>query len=163
LDDEAKLAEVLNRCEGAFQCDCRGVGTDWFTKQLQSIARKLLGTASLIASPSEMEADFYDTINNAMERSVGNVRLRVWTPKSAKVISVKQMLPEILPLTDRAKPIDNQTTDYPTGAWAQESRDYYFAVELPPGEVGEEMLAAKIKVVYEEGQQLRESATSRIL
>ncbi len=33
--DEHQLEKVLSSCEGVFQCDCRGVGTDWRVKQLR--------------------------------------------------------------------------------------------------------------------------------
>jgi secreted protein with Ig-like and vWFA domain len=39
--DEERLKSVLQLCEGVFQCDCRGVGTDWRVKQLQQISNKL--------------------------------------------------------------------------------------------------------------------------
>src|SRR5205807_3906803 len=29
-----QLEAVLARCEGRFQCDCRGVGTDWVVNEL---------------------------------------------------------------------------------------------------------------------------------
>jgi uncharacterized protein YegL len=151
--DEAELDQTLQRCEGAFQCDCRGVGTDWQPKQLQKIALKLLGTAMIIPEPSGVEADFRAAIQNAMGRSVDNVRLRLWTPKSAKVLIVKQMSPEIVVLTDRAAQIDGQTQDYPTGAWGRESRDYYVAIQVATGDIGDEMLGCRPSIVYNEGGQ----------
>ena len=155
--DEGPLGATLAQCEGVFQCDCRGVGTDWQVKQLQKIAHKLLGTAQIIASPSGLASDFKAAIQGALSRGVNNVRLRLWTPKSARIVSVKQMSPDILLLTDRKAPVDAQTNDYPTGAWAQESRDYYVAIEmLTPGEVGDEMLACRPSLVYEAGGQTQE-------
>lgn len=165
-DDEIALTTALGRCEGVFQCDCRGVGTDWQVKQLQKIASRLLGTAHIIAEPSGVEADFKATIEGAMRRAVGDVRLRLWTPKSARIVSVKQMSPEISVLTDRRMPVDAQTFDFPTGAWAQEARDYYVAIELTtPGAVGEEILAARPSIVYSEGGQMQEvkAPNARIL
>ena len=156
-NDEAELEATLAKCEGVFQCDCRGVGTDWQVKQLQKIARKLLGSAQIIAAPSGMAADFRAAIQNALSRAVNNVRLRLWTPKSARVVSVKQMSPDIAVLTDRKVPVDAQTGDYPTGAWAAESRDYYVALEmLTAGDVGDEMLACRPSLVYEAGGQTQE-------
>ena len=38
-------------CEGSFQCDCRGVGTDWGVSELRRIASALLGTVDIIADP----------------------------------------------------------------------------------------------------------------
>ncbi len=164
--DEARLDGVLDRCEGVFQCECRGVGTDWQVKQLQKIAGKLLGTAQIIAEPAGMEADFAQAIGAASGRGVGNVRLRLWTPKTARVVAVKQMSPEIAVLTDRGTPVDAQITDYPTGAWGAESRDYYVAVEMnAPGDIGDEMLAARPSLVYDAGGATQEvkNPAARIL
>ena len=37
--------------------------------------------------------------------------------------------------------------DYPIGAWGAESRDYHVSVAVPPGALGEEMLAARVSVI----------------
>ena len=164
--DEDRLDTVLARCEGVFQCECRGVGTDWQVKQLQKIAARLLGTAQLIADPAGMEADFTRTIGAASQRGVGNVRLRLWTPKTARIVSVKQMSPDIAVLTDRGVAVDAQNTDYPTGAWGSESRDYYVAVEMnTAGDEGDEMLAARPSLVYDAGGLTQEvkNPAARIL
>ncbi len=147
-EDEGPLELALQKCEGVFQCDCRGVGTDWQPHQLRKIAGRLLGTAQIIAEPAGMEADFQSAIHGALGRAVGDVRLRLWTPKSARILACKQMSPEIAVLTDRFSQVDAQTRDYPTGAWGGESRDYYVAVELTAGDVGDEMLGCRASVVH---------------
>lgn len=152
-EDDVRVTIALNQAESVFQCDCRGVGTDWQPKQLQKIAQKLLGTAMIIPDPTGVEADFRAAIQNAMGRAIGNVRLRLWTPKSAKVLVCKQMSPEILVLTDRATRIDPQTLDFPTGAWGNESRDYYIAIELTAGAIGDEMLGCRPSLIYQDGGQ----------
>lgn len=158
-EDDVRVTLALNQAESVFQCDCRGVGTDWQPKQLQKIAQKLLGTAMIIPDPAGVEADFRAAIQNAMGRAIGNVRLRIWTPKSARVLVCKQMSPEILVLTDRATQVDPQTLDYPTGAWGSEARDYYIAIELAPGEIGDEMLACRPSIVYQDnGQETKVAA-----
>ncbi len=166
VGDEMRLNGVLSRCEGVFQCECRGVGTDWQVKQLQKIAARLLGTARIIAEPAGMEADFAQAIGAASGRGIGNVRLRLWTPKTARVVAVKQMSPTIEVLTERGTPVDAQSSDYPTGAWGEESRDYYVAVEMnTAGDIGDEMLAARPSLVYDEGGAIREvkNPAARIL
>jgi len=165
-EDEARLVNMLNQCDGAFQCECRGVGTDWQVKQLQRIALRLLGSAKIIAEPEGIEADFKETLQNNLSRAVSDVRLRLWTPKSATIVAVKQMSPEIATLTDRRIPVDAQSGEYPTGAWGTESRDYYVAIEFSsPGEVGDEMLACRPSIAYMDGGQLQEfkPAEARIL
>jgi uncharacterized protein YegL len=158
-EDDLQVNYALTQAEPVFQCDCRGVGTDWQPKQLQKISQKLLGTAMIIPDPSGVEADFRAAIQNAMGRAVGGVRLRLWTPKSAKILVCKQMSPEILVLTDRATQVDAQTQDFPTGAWGSESRDYYIALELAAGDIGDEMLGCRPSIVYQEaGQEVKATA-----
>jgi Mg-chelatase subunit ChlD len=158
-DDRAGLESALAVCEGVFQCDCRGVGTDWQPRELQKISSKLLGSAMIIAQPAGIEADFRAAIKAAMARSIGGVRLRLWTPKTAKVIACKQVSPEIVVLTDRSTQVDAQTLDFPTGAWGKESRDYYVAFEIASGEIGDEVLACRPSIVYtENGQDVKSPA-----
>nr|MBA3920462.1 hypothetical protein [Nostocaceae cyanobacterium] len=132
-----------------FQCDCRGVGTDWRVPQLQHIASKLLGTTDIIPDASMIEADFQAILAKAMSKDVSDVSLRLWTPQSAKVLFCKQVSPDIVDLSHRAKTIKPQVVDYPTGAWGkQESRDYHFCIEVNPGNVGDEMLAGRASLLY---------------
>jgi hypothetical protein len=147
--DEQRLSAVLQLCEGVFQCDCRGVGTDWRVKQLQQISDNLLGTTDIIPNASMIEADFRAILAKAMTKSVSDVALRLWTPQGAKVLFCKQVSPEIVDLTHRAKSVKAQILDYPTGAWGKsESRDYHFCIEVKPGEVGDEMLAGRASLIH---------------
>jgi uncharacterized protein YegL len=147
--DEQKLKTVLQQCEGIFQCDCRGVGTDWRVTQLQLIAGKLLGTTDIIPNASMIEADFRAILEKAMSKDVTDVAMRLWTPQGAKVLFCKQVSPDIVDLTHRAKPVKNLIVDYPTGAWgSNESRDYHFCIEVNPGNVGDEMLAGRASLIY---------------
>ena len=68
-----ELDRVLDECEGRFQCDCRGVGTDWQVSELRRIASKLLGTVDIIAEPEGLAADFRAMIENAMGKATGHV------------------------------------------------------------------------------------------
>ncbi len=147
--DEKQLQQVLQKCEGVFQCDCRGVGTDWRVAQLQQIGNKLLGTTDIIPNPQMIEADFRAILEKAMSKNVSDVAMRLWTPQGAKVLFCKQVSPNIVDLTNRAKVIKPQIVDYPTGAWGnQESRDYHFCIQINPGNVGDEMLAGRASLVY---------------
>lgn len=147
--DEYNLITILQRCEGIFQCDCRGVGTDWRVKQLQQISAKLLGTTDIIPTANQIEADFQNILATAMSKDVSDVSLRLWTPQDAKVLFCKQVSPDIVDLTGRAKVVKNQVCDYPTGAWGKnESRDYHFCIQVQPGNVGDEMLAGRASLIY---------------
>lgn len=146
--DEKRLESVLQSCEGLFQCDCRGVGTDWRVSQLQQIATRLLGTTDIIPNPSMLEADFQAILDRAMSKQVNNVAIRLWTPQGATLRFCKQVSPEIVDLSDRATSVKTQVLDYPTGAWGgQESRDYHFCIQVNPGNVGDEMLAGRASLI----------------
>ncbi|MBF2073483.1 MAG: VWA domain-containing protein [Synechococcales cyanobacterium C42_A2020_086] len=146
--DENALAAILKQCEGVFQCDCRGVGTDWRVAQLQRIADKLLGTTDIIPDASGLEADFQAILQKALTKTISDVHLRLWTPQGAKVLFCKQVSPTIVDLTGRAKPVKPQVVDYPTGSWSvNEPRDYHFCIEVPAGNVGDEMLAGRASLV----------------
>ena len=67
----------------------------------------------------------------------------------AKVKFCKEVSPEIVDLTGRARELKPQLREYPTGAWGKdESRDFHFCIEVPPGAVGEEVLAGRASLVY---------------
>jgi len=147
--DDDKLINILQQCEGVFQCDCRGVGTDWRVDQLRLIADKLLGTTDIIPNAAMMEADFQAILEKAMGKAISDVSMRLWTPQGAKVLFCKQVSPDIVDLTQRAKVVKPQVLDYPTGAWGnKESRDYHFCVQVNPGNVGDEMLVGRASLIY---------------
>jgi hypothetical protein len=164
VSDEHQLQEALAHCEGVFQCDCRGVGTDWKVPQLRQIAGKLLGTTDIIATPAQIEADFQGILQKALGKTVVDVTLRLWTPQGAKVKFCKEVSPEIVDLTGRAKEVKPQLREYPTGAWGKgESRDFHFCIELPPGAVGDEVLAGRASLVYSAQGVETKVAEARIL
>jgi hypothetical protein len=152
---DAALAEV----EGRFQCDCRGVGTDWQVSELRRIASRLLGTVDIIALPSDMAEDFRALMQSAMGKSTGNVSLRVWTPQGAAVAFVRQVAPAIEELTGRGAQVNPLTADYPTATWGAEARDYHLCINVPPREAGEEMLAGRVSLI--EGDETRGQALIR--
>jgi hypothetical protein len=156
-EDEGGLAVELDRCQGIFQADCRGVGTDWEVPQLRAIADRLLGTAQIIPDASGIEADFKDAIERALGRGIGNVRLRLALPKSGKVavVQVKQMSPAILDLTPQGVAVEPCVLDYPLGAWAAgESRDVHVSLEMPAGQLRDEMMLGRPSVVFGRPEQL---------
>lgn len=142
-----ELQRVLDRCEGRFVCDCRGIGTDWVATELRKIASTLLGTADGLERPEELPAVFRAMTSAAMGKSYASVALRLWTPAGAKVRFVKQVFPQVEDLTGRRAEVSARVGEYPTGAWGVESRDYHLSVEVEPAGVGEEMLAARVSLV----------------
>jgi hypothetical protein len=145
-----ELAEALAECEGSFQCDCRGVGADWVVSELRTIASALLGTVEAIRGPEDLTADFTATMERAMARGTGNVALRVWTPVGARVDLAQQVSPTLEDLTARRVGVSDLEGDYPTGAWGDEKREYHVSIEVPAREIGDEMLAGRIKLVVDD-------------
>jgi hypothetical protein len=154
---DAALAEV----EGRFQCDCRGVGTDWQVSELRRIASRLLGTVDIIAEPEGMAEDFRTMMRAAMGKTTGNVSLRVWTPQGATVAFVRQVAPTIEELTGRGVQVNPLTADYPTATWGAEARDYQLCINVPARQAGEEMLAGRVSLV--EGDDTRAQALIRAI
>jgi hypothetical protein len=145
-----ELAAALAECDGVFQCDCRGVGADWVASELRTIASALLGTVEAIREPEDLTADFTATMERSMARGTANVAIRIWTPVGARVELVQQVNPTIEDLTQRRSDVSDREGDYPTGAWSDEARDYHVTIEVPAREVGEEMLAGRIKLVVDD-------------
>jgi hypothetical protein len=148
-EEPEDLDRVLAACEGNFQCDCRGVGTDWEVDELRKIASALLGTVDIVAQPEDLAADFRTMIEIAMGKGTNNVALRLWTPQGASVAFVKQVAPRIEDLTTRSVAVNELTADFPTGAWGSESRDYHLCIRVPAHDVGDEMLAGRVSLVVD--------------
>jgi len=155
-ETDEQLDEVLTELEGRFQCDCRGVGTDWRVSELRRIASTLLGSVDIIAKPGDIAGDFRALMETAMGKATGNVSLRLWAPQGANIAFVRQVAPTIEDLTDRAVPVNDLTSDYPTATWGRESRDYHVCINVQPRDAGEEMLAGRISLV--EGDETRAQA-----
>ncbi|MFB7759687.1 vWA domain-containing protein [Streptomyces xiamenensis] len=151
-EEPERLREALARCAGHFTCDARGVGTDWEVKEVTQIAGALLGSADIVAEPTGLTADFTAMMESVMGKEVGDVSLRLWTPLGAGVRFVKQVAPAVADLTGRRTEAPPRAGDYPTGAWGAESRDYHLALHVPPCDVGQEMLAARVSLVRAGGE-----------
>ncbi|WP_435844421.1 vWA domain-containing protein [Streptomyces hygroscopicus] len=146
-EEPERLRAVLDACAGRFTCDARGVGTDWEVEEVTGIASALLGTADIVADPAGLRADFTRMTKAAMGKEIADVSLRLWTPKGAEVVYVKQVAPAVEDLTARRVEAGPRAGDYPTGSWGEESRDYHVCVRVPAAETGREMLAARISLV----------------
>ena len=161
--DAGDLEQTLAACESRFQCDARGVGVDWQPAQLRQISDRLLGTVDIIPEPAGIAADFQAILAKAMGRAVSEATLRLWTPQGAVVQYCKQVSPEIVDLTDRARidPASPQVREYPTGAWGHEARDYHLCIKVKPGAVGQKMLAGRVSLLV--GAKDEKAAEGQVL
>ncbi len=142
-----QLTQAIYDATGFFQCDCRGLGDRWQVGEVRRIASALLGTVDLIPEPERMADEFRRLIRAAMARGIASVQLRVWAPQGAQTLFVKQVAPTLEDLTSKRTPVNPLTSAYPTGAWADETRDYHVAVRLPAKSVGQEQLASRVQIV----------------
>ena len=148
----AELAAAVDACRGLFQCDCRGVGTDWEVDEMRGIATALLGTVDIVADPEDLAEDFRAMIAGSLARSLPDVKLRLWSPQGASIESLRQVAPEVLDISATARPSGPLTQDYLLGGWAPgESRDYHLRIKVNPGGVGDEMLAGRVSLVLVDG------------
>ncbi|MFD3508804.1 VWA domain-containing protein [Nocardia sp. NPDC058666] len=141
------LATELDRAEGLFVCDCRGVGDDWVAQELRTIASKLSGDADIVADPKDLAADFAAMMRSSAARVIPELTLKVWTPAGARVRMVKQVAPVLEDLTGRRTDVGAQLGEYPLSSWAAEEREYHLQIELEPAAPGREKLAARLSVV----------------
>ncbi len=151
-----QLTASIAAASGLFQADCRGVGDRWQVGEVRRIASALLGTVDLIPAPENMAEEFSRLMRASMARGVSSAELRVWAPQGAQVLFVKQVSPTLEDLTLRRREVNPLTGGYPTGAWADEARDYHVAVRLPARSVGQEQLASRVQVAL--GEQVVASA-----
>ncbi len=144
------LTRAINAVRGRFQCDARGLGSAWVVDEVRRIAEALLGTVDLIRSWSDMAAEFEQMMSASMAQGVADATLRVWAPQGAEVMFVRQVAPRLEDLSARRYEVNALTGGYPTGAWADETRDYHVAVRLPAKNVGAEQLAARVQLAIGE-------------
>ena len=134
--DEHETPEALEASSaaaaGVFQCDCRGVGTDWSVPELRRVATTLLGSVEIIADPADLTSDFQRAMREAMARSVSDLHLCVWAPKGAEIAFLKQVAPELRELSGARTQPGALTWDFATGAWGRESRDFTSLSESRP-------------------------------
>jgi hypothetical protein len=155
-EDVEDLRAALTRCNGAFQCDCRGVGVDWEVAELRQIATALLGTVDIVAEPEELAADFTRLMRSAMARRTADVALRVWVPRGTAIAVMRQVAPTIEDLMARGVRLDDHTVEFTTGAWSAEARDYHVAVSVVPRAIDDTILAGRINLVVD-GQVVSQS------
>ena len=146
-EPRAELSKAISDVTGRYQCDARGVGAIWEVAELREIATALLGTVDLIRNPADIAEDFRQLVAASMSKGVADAELRVWAPQGAQVLFVRQVSPTVEDLSARRTTINPLTGSYPTGAWADESRDYHVAIRLSAKAIGQEQLAARVQIV----------------
>ncbi|MFF0865545.1 VWA domain-containing protein [Nonomuraea sp. NPDC003560] len=145
---------VLQGWSGKFVCDSLGVGDDWVPAELRKVAEAMLGSFEFVRNQSDLAEFFRRVTQTSMSKTVADLSLRVWVPQTAKLKFVKQVSPTLLDLTGKRTDVNPLTGDYPTGSWGQEEREYHLCVEVPPGQIGQEIRAGWVKLVRPDTQDV---------
>ncbi|MGW0433615.1 VWA domain-containing protein [Micromonospora sp. NPDC003197] len=139
----SELEAALAASAGRFTTDCRAIsdrpGVDtWRGTELLRIADALGANPVVpVEDLDRLAGEFTDIISAAMSQRVGDVRLRVRTSALATVRFVKQVHPTIADLTELGERVDEQTIEYPIGAWGDGHRDYHIGLSVQPMAAGE--------------------------
>ncbi|WP_188190138.1 vWA domain-containing protein [Nonomuraea sp. SYSU D8015] len=141
------FASVLAGWSGKFVVDCLGVGDDWVPAELRKVAEAMLGTFDFVRNQGDLSEYFRRLTQTSMSKTVAELSLRVWVPQTARLKFVKQVSPVLLDLTGKRTDVNPLTGDYPTGSWGTEEREYHICVEVPPGQIGQEIRAGWVKLV----------------
>ncbi|GAA3532361.1 VWA domain-containing protein [Nonomuraea rosea] len=148
------FGSVLSAWSGKFVCDCLGVGDDWVPGELRKVAEAMLGTFDFVRNQGDLPEFFRRLTQASMSKTVAELSLRVWVPQTATLKWVKQVSPTLLDLTGKRTDVNPLTGDYPTGSWGSEDREYHICVEVPPGQIGNEIRAGWVKLVRPDTQEV---------
>ena len=150
-ESAAELDRAIEVAAGVFQCDCRGVGTDWNVAELRRIATAAAGhgghrgrpvgigrrlphdDAELDGSPGGEGGPADLDAPASRDRNGAPGVARAAGPRIGRVRS--ERCPRPAPPTSTPAP------------GATRSRSYHVRLAVPPAEVDDEMLAARITLV----------------
>jgi Ca-activated chloride channel family protein len=140
------LDAVLADCEGKLVCDARGIGEDWMPAELLRIVSTLHGSADAVREDADLVADFTAMTQAAMAKVVPDLRLRIRTMPFARLRFVKQTFPTEADLTEFGTPVDGRTTQFSTGSWGEESREYHVCLDVDRADLDmhEDIQAARV-------------------
>ena len=71
--------------------------------------------------------------------------LRLWTAAGSTTDQVRQVLPAVEDLTASGTRVDARHSDYPIGARPADPRKFHVRITVPPGKVGEDMRAGRVR------------------
>lgn len=148
-----QLSTTLQRLQGRFRVDARGVGSRYEVAEVRQIASALMGSDELIRDPSQIAASFEQMLGESMARGVAEAELRVWTPQGSQLLFVRQVSPKLDDLTLRKIVVNPLTSGFATGSWGDETREYHVAVRVGSKPVGAEQLAARVQLVVNDQVQ----------
>lgn len=159
----ADIKDVIRACAGVFTCDCRGVGTDWTVIELLTIANGLHGRIDIISDPARLPEALRRWTVDAMSHDLADVSLRVWTLFGTEIEFIKEVAPRVVDLADSRVDIDETTSEYATGTWRAESRDYHISLEVPQISARRRRCLATVSVVVPHGRHFMSLGAADII
>ncbi len=141
------LVREVTRATGTFQCEVRIVGDGAHVDYMRThVATPLLGQVKVIRNAADLAEEFRVTIRIAQEKTLGHVHLALRTPRTAKIVTLTETVPQKLDLAGELA-TDGRTWLFRTAPWAPgESRDYLLTLEVIPLPGREEALASMTAV-----------------
>lgn len=125
------LRDELDRCEGRFVCDARGIGDGWEPDELALIVSALRGSADSALHEGELAVDFLTLTESALGKLLPDVCLQIGTMPYSTLRFVKQVRPNEYDLTDRLRRADERVMELSLGSMSgDESRDYHLCFDL---------------------------------
>ena len=144
--NEGETRKALNRAveqckEAHISISAWGVGTDWDAEELRHMADATYGTADIIPTPAQVETAFTASFSEMRKTAITNARLYLWTPAGAKVTSIAQVFPSIIPLGLEPDPANPRQQVAALGSFAAgDQRDYLLDLEVPTYPPGQQFI-----------------------
>lgn len=154
-DRPMALTTAVDECRGVFRCDCRGLRDDWDVEQMRGVALALQGRCDIVPAASDLTTELPAMVASSRACTVPDLRLRLRSPKLARIVSCEQVHPEITLLHRPAHGTGGPAPDILLGAWAPgEPRDYRVTIAVPPRSDDATVRAVRAQLVTGDGTEV---------
>lgn len=106
-------------------------------------------TAYVAADPEELVA-----LTGNATRQVATMALRLVLPRAAEIRFVRQVHPTTLEMAGQVDDAEPRALRYPIGSLGARRRDFHIGIRVPPANVTDEMLAARVLLTAADGEVL---------
>jgi Ca-activated chloride channel family protein len=150
-EQRQRLDEAVARCSAAnIAIHAWGVGTDWDSAELRSLAQVTRGDAGIIPTPQEIEAHFTASIKEIRKTALSRVHCVFWSPPGVTITTVLQVHPTLLPLRLEPDVTNHLQQSVQLGSLnLGEQRDYLInLVVTPPKQPGQQFVMIRPSLRY---------------
>ncbi len=138
---------ALADADGAFQCDCRGVGDNWDVGELRKVATALRGTYDIVAEPEGLERDFSQMLQESLLRQVSEITLARVDATGCRGRRPQADGPAPRPHGDSGCRPVRWSASTPLARGATRAVTTTSVCGRPPAQVDDKMLAARVTLV----------------